>query len=130
MSTIRDSLTGRAFSRRVPVSVPLSLAIALTGGVALGSVLAYPRLTPTAETSPIIRERTLPPESLDKATIGLLSISKERSAEFLDSVERELTQRGLKVLRFTKPTHTKLAPEDVIQNIVEQCDVVVEGLAD
>lgn len=90
----------------------------------------YTMRDPTAETSPVIRERIPPPESLDKATIGLLSISKERSAEFLDSIERELTQRGLKVLRFAKPTHTKPAPEAVIQNIVEQCDVVIEGLAD
>ena len=91
---------------------------------------AYIMRDPTAETSPVMRERLLPPESLADATIGLLSISKERSSEFLDSIEQKLTRRGLKVLRFEKPTHTKPAPEAVIQNIIEQCDVVVEGLAD
>ena len=90
----------------------------------------YQMLDPSAETSPVIRERTPPPGDLSAATIGLLSISKERSSEFLDTVERRLAERGLKVLRFEKPTHTKPAPEAVLQSIVEQCDVVVEGLAD
>jgi hypothetical protein len=45
-------------------------------------------------------------------------------------VEAQLTKRGLKILRYAKPTHTKPAPESVIQDIVEHCDVIVEGLAD
>ena len=85
---------------------------------------------PTAETSTVQRDRVLPKAGLTNAKIGLLSISKERSEEFLDSVETQLTKRGLKVLRYAKPTHTKPAPESVIQDIVEHCDVVVEGLAD
>ena len=85
---------------------------------------------PTAEISAVQRDRVLPKAGLTNAKIGLLSISKERSEEFLDSVETQLTKRGLKVLRYAKPTHTKPAPESVIQDIVEHCDVVVEGLAD
>ena len=85
---------------------------------------------PTAERSPVLRERTPPPASLIGKTVGLLSISKERSDEFLDCVAAELTQRGITVERFRKPTHTKPAPESVIEAIVERCDVVVEGLAD
>ena len=37
---------------------------------------------PTAEISPILRERLAPSKDLSTATIGLLSISKERSDEF------------------------------------------------
>lgn len=85
---------------------------------------------PTAERSEITRERQRPLDSLAGCTVGLLSISKERSDEFLDTVEAELTGRGLKVLRYKKPTHTKPAPESIIQDIVEHCDVVIEGLAD
>lgn len=85
---------------------------------------------PTAETAEVQRERLAPPADLSGATIGLLCISKERSEEFLDYVESRLAGRGLKVLRFAKPTHTKPAPESVIQDIVERCDVVVEALAD
>jgi hypothetical protein len=85
---------------------------------------------PTGEAAPVQRERRRPPADLAAATIGLLSISKERSDEFLDSMEKLLKDRGLNVLRFKKPTHTKPAPEAVLADIVERCDVVVEGLAD
>lgn len=91
---------------------------------------SYAMRDPTAETAAVQRERLAPPADLSKATIGLLCISKERSEEFLDHVAQRLTGRGLQVLRFAKPTHTKPAPEAVIQDIVERCDVVVEALAD
>jgi len=91
---------------------------------------AYQMLDPTGELSPERRSRRPPPARLDGTTIALLSISKERSNEFLDTVERLLLERGLKVARFAKPTHTKPAPEAIIQAIVERCGVVVVGLAD
>ena len=92
--------------------------------------MSYTMRDPTAETAAAMRERVTPPADLEKATIGLLSISKERSAEFLDALEARLAARGLEVLRFAKPTHTKPAPENVLADIVERCDVVVEALAD
>ena len=90
----------------------------------------YQMLDPTGELAAERRARRAPPASLEGATIGLMSISKERSREFLDTMERLLTGRGLKIERFEKPTHTKPAPEPVVQAIVERCDVVVVGLAD
>ena len=85
---------------------------------------------PTAEASPVLRTRLPPPTSLAGKTVGLLSISKERSDEFLDTVAAALGAQGITVERFCKPTHTKPAPESIIEAIVERCDVVVEGLAD
>jgi hypothetical protein len=85
---------------------------------------------PTAELTDVLRDRLAPKMPLLEATIGLLSISKERSDEFLDSVERNLAAEGLTVLRFRKPTYTRPAPEAIIQQIVERCDVAVVGLAD
>lgn len=90
----------------------------------------YSMRDPTAETAAAMRERVPPPADLASATIGLLSIAKERSSEFLDTLEARLAARGLEVLRFAKPTHTKPAPESVLADIVERCDVVVEALAD
>jgi hypothetical protein len=87
-------------------------------------------LDPTAEASPSMRERLAPPADLTGKTIALLSIGKERSAEFLDYLADELVARGHTVRRVAKPTHTKRAPENVLQDIVEHCDVVVEALAD
>jgi hypothetical protein len=94
------------------------------------NTLTYQMLDPTGELAPERRTRRAPPASLEGATIGLMSISKERSREFLDTMERLLAGRGLKIERFEKPTHTKPAPEPVVQAIVERCDVVVVGLAD
>ena len=93
-------------------------------------MIGFTMRDPTAETAATQRDRIPPNVDITQATIGLLCISKERSEEFLDSVETQLSNRGLKVLRYAKPTHTKPAPENVIQDIVEHCDVVVEGLAD
>ena len=90
----------------------------------------YTMRDPTAELSPVTRPRLDPPETLAGATIGLFSISKERSDEFLDTIAARLTEQGHSVLRFKKPTHTKPSPEPIIQDIVARCDVVVEALAD
>ena len=90
----------------------------------------YHMLDPTAELAPERRTRRVPPAKLEDVTIGLLSISKERSNEFLDTIERLLTQREFSVARFAKATHTKPAPEAIVQAIVERCGVVIVGLAD
>ncbi len=90
----------------------------------------YEMLDPTAECSPQRRARRAPPARLEGKAIGLLSISTERSSEFLDTIERRLASRGLQVVRFAKPTHTRPAPEDVVQAMVERCNVAVIALAD
>ena len=90
----------------------------------------YVMRDPTAELSPVLRQRLAPGKDLSEAVIGLLSISKERSDEFLDSIEKNLTDQGLNVLRFRKPTYTRPAPEAVLQEMIERCDVAVVGLAD
>ena len=90
----------------------------------------YTMLDPTAETAQVVRGRIPPPDDLSDATVGLLSISKERSDEFLDTVERRLVERGLAVRRFAKPTMSKPAPEAVLGDVLEHADVVVVGLAD
>jgi len=90
----------------------------------------YHMLDPTAELAPERRSRRSPPADLKAATIALLSISKERSNEFLDTVEKRLNAKGYKVARYMKPTHTKPAPEPILQAIVERCQAVIVGLAD
>jgi hypothetical protein len=87
-------------------------------------------LDPTAEDSPATRERVARPANLDGLTIGLLDISKPRGNVFLDQVELRLRERGLKTMRFVKPTFTKPAPIDLRHEITIHCDVVIEALAD
>ena len=91
---------------------------------------AYHMLDPTAELASERRVRRSPPATLEGVTVGLMSISKERSREFLDTMENRLVARGLSIARFEKPTHTKPAPEALVQQMVERCGVVVIGLAD
>ena len=87
-------------------------------------------LDPTSERKPAQRERLDRPDSLVGLTIGLLDISKNRGDIFLDRVESHLTERGLTVKRYRKPTFTRPAPVELQQQIAAECDVVVEGLAD
>ena len=87
-------------------------------------------LDPTSERSPTTRLRTARPASLDGLTVGLLDITKARGDVFLDRIAELLEHRGIRVLRFAKPTFTKPAPIDLRHEIATQCDVVIEALAD
>ena len=87
-------------------------------------------LDPTDERSPATRERVARLDTLEGKTVGLLDISKPRGDLFLDTIEARLRDRGAEVLRFVKPTFTKLAPVDLRYEIATRCDAVVEALAD
>ena len=87
-------------------------------------------LDPTSEARPAIRERAERLSSLKGRTVGLLNISKPRGDIFLDVIEARLGEHGASVVRYSKPTFTKLAPVDLRQQISTQCDAVVEALAD
>jgi len=87
-------------------------------------------LDPTSERIPAERVRAARLASLDGKTIGLLDIAKARGDIFLDQLESRLAERGASVIRYAKPTFTKPAPIDLRHEIAEQCDAVVEALAD
>jgi len=87
-------------------------------------------LDPTSERVPAERPRAARLAALDGKTVGLLDIAKPRGDVFLDHLESKLCERGAKVLRFKKPTFTKPAPIDLRHEIAQQCDAVVEALAD
>ena len=87
-------------------------------------------LDPTAENAPAQRARLPRPDTLHNKVVGLLDISKPRGNVFLDRLEQKLTERGAKVLRFSKPTFTKPAPVDLRHEIATQCTLVIEALAD
>ncbi|MBW1786898.1 MAG: hypothetical protein JRK53_09840 [Deltaproteobacteria bacterium] len=87
-------------------------------------------LDPTAESTPEKRERLARPKELTGLTVGLLDISKARGDVFLDELETQLAEKGLKVRRYQKPTFARTAPVEVQQDISTQCDLVIEALAD
>jgi hypothetical protein len=97
-----------------------------TAEEAAGRVL----LDPTGELAGTQRSRAPRPASLEGKVVGLLDIRKARGDVFLNRVEQRLTERGLTVKRYAKPTFTKPAPVDLRHEIATQCDVVIEALAD
>jgi hypothetical protein len=88
-------------------------------------------VNPMNETLP--EAKPAPPrlESLAGATVGLLDIGKPGGSVFLDRLEALLKERyGVKaVLRETKPTFAKPAPEAVLDRL-RAADAVIEALAD
>ena len=87
-------------------------------------------LDPTGEQQPSPSALTERPASLDGRVIGLLDITKARGDVFLDRLTERCADSGWEVLRFSKPTFTKPAPPDLRYEISQQCDVVIEALAD
>lgn len=69
--------------------------------------------------------------SLAGKKIGLLDISKPGGSIFLDRLEQLLRERYsvAGVLRTRKPTFTKNAPREVIEQL-RSMDAVIEALAD
>ena len=70
------------------------------------------------------------PGSLDGRRVVLLDITKNRGAEFLDSVEEHLQRRGAHTFRTSKETFSRPASAEVIDRVAIHGDLVVEGLAD
>ena len=81
-----------------------------------------------------IPKAVAPPQrlaSLAGKKIGLLDISKPGGSFFLDRLEEILRSRygAADVVRAKKPTYTKNAPPQIIEQL-RSVDAVVEGLAD
>ena len=64
--------------------------------------------------------------------IGLLDISKPRGNIMLDELEELLAQKApdVTVRRYTKPTFAKPCPDALRHEIRDECDFLVEALAD
>jgi hypothetical protein len=87
-------------------------------------------LDPTSERNPTIRPRLARPESLDGLTIGILDIAKARGDVFLRRLGARLSERGIAVKHYAKPTNTRVAPLALRQQIAAEVNLVVEGLSD
>jgi len=87
-------------------------------------------LDPTGERQATGRALLPRPVSLHGRTVGLLDISKARGDVVLDRLEQLLTADGASVRRYRKPTFARTAPVDLRHEIAEQCEVVIEALAD
>ncbi len=87
-------------------------------------------LDPTGERHTAERALLPRPASLAGRSVGLLDISKPRGDVLLDRLAELLTADGATVHRYRKPTFVRPAPVDLRHEIGEQCEVVIEALAD
>jgi hypothetical protein len=88
-------------------------------------------LDPTDERVPL--RRTLAPRpAAISGTVALLDISKPRGDVLIDRLQARLAERlpGVRFERYSKPTFTKPAPDDLRRRIAEECGFVIEALAD
>lgn len=88
-------------------------------------------LDPTDERSPVERQITERTGGLS-GVIGLLDISKPRGNIMLDELEKLLAKKApdVSVRRYTKPTFAKPCPDALRHEIRDNCDLVIEALAD
>jgi len=88
-------------------------------------------LDPTDERVPVERQIT-PRTGAVKGVLGLLDIRKPRGDILLDELETLLgaSLPDVEIRRYTKPTFTKPCPDDMRRTIRDECDFVVEALAD
>ncbi len=85
---------------------------------------------PTGETASILRERVAPLQDFSGRTIALMDIGKMRGEEFIDRLEQLCSDRGISTRRYKKPTNTRVAPPDMIDDITGTCDAVIIALSD
>jgi hypothetical protein len=67
---------------------------------------------------------------IEGKSVALLDISKNRGAEFLDRLELHLQEHGATTKRYRKPTFSRPAPANLIEEIALHGDLAIEGLAD
>ena len=87
-------------------------------------------LDPTAESAPLARAGAPRLAAIEGVTVGLLDISKPRGDAFPDRLAELLVARDVTVRRYRKPTHARPAAADLRSQIANDCDTVVEALAD
>ena len=84
----------------------------------------------TAEAASTMRPRRAPLDTLKGKTVALMDIGKMRGDEFIDRLEVLFRERGIATRRYKKPTNTRTAPLELLQQIAAECQVVVIALSD
>ena len=88
-------------------------------------------LDPTDERVPLRRSLAKRSEDI-RGTVGLLDINKVRGDVMIDELRLRLAEclPGVDLKLYKKPTPAKPAPDELRRQIIEECDFVIEGLAD
>ena len=84
---------------------------------------------PDGGNSPALRPASAS-ASLNGLTVALLDIGKARGDEYVDRLQELFTARGISWRRYKKPTNTRTAPVELLQQIARECQVAVIALSD
>ncbi|MYC85915.1 MAG: hypothetical protein F4X18_10435 [Acidimicrobiia bacterium] len=87
-------------------------------------------LDPTSERTTGKRSISPRPADIADGTVALLDISKPRGDVFIGRLDELLTEMGVAVRHYRKPTFSKPAPLDLRRQIAAECGAVIEALAD
>jgi hypothetical protein len=85
---------------------------------------------PTAESSPLRRPQRDRLPTLTGAVVGLVDIGKMRGDEFVDRLEERFAADGIATRRYRKPTNTRVAPVELLQEVSIESHAVVLALSD
>jgi len=88
-------------------------------------------LDPTDERVPVRRSLAARPEGI-MGIVGLLDINKARGDVMLKHVQQRLNELlpNVEVKHYRKLTPARPASDELRQKMLQECDFVVEGLAD
>jgi hypothetical protein len=87
-----------------------------------------PTAAPTSQATPLAARVS----ELQGKVIGMLDISKPKGDVFLDRLAERLTAQfqPAEIIRRSKPTFARPAPEEVRKELAQKCDLIIEALAD
>ncbi len=89
-------------------------------------------LDPTTPPLPVSARMAGRPDTLNGKVIGLLGNNKRNAAELLDQLEKLLSERYefATVVRRAKKDVTRPCPQEIVDDLVAQCDLVVTAIGD
>lgn len=86
---------------------------------------------PTAEDQPELVEAVPRPARLDGAVVGLVDNARTNSDRFMRVVAGLLEKSGVGgVVIRRKPNPSIPLPDDALDELLKQCDIVMHGVAD
>ncbi len=87
-------------------------------------------LDPTAELERPVRPAVPRPGALAGLTLGLFDIGKPKGDIVLGRLAERFAATGVTIKHYNKGNYSAPAPTALRQRVAEECDLVVEGLAD